>query len=531
MTTEGCGKWTVCQMTRVILRAVNRDMFNRAPSGPRTPNGGPRARPAGHAVKRVKCQSGRLIPSRAANITGQSDASARRNQTQPGWRFGYVWLYSILPIALSLCHNAGADEISLVDPADPKRTTRVEYALKIEGKLLTPSPNGPSEWNLNSSGKFVFDQRRFLFDSTGPLALRAIRRFATAETESIVGKDHKTSVVLPAQTHLIQVYGGEHQLLQLSPDVRLTRPQVDLLQFPCDPIVVTGLLPARNLKDKHEKWNADSWVMPMLVGVDAAVSQTATCQLQSLTASDAVVTFEGTTEGAVTGSATKVTLKGALTFDRDGQFIRSFNAVQSERREPGPFSPGLKVEATIAWTQTNPQSTSSIPETMPDSVPDARQLLLTLATPGRVLMLHNRDWHVFHETAEMTMLRMVHDGALVAQCNISPSPAVPAGDFTSEQEYVAEVRAALEERKGTVKSSKIHDDVNGWRIHQVRALGKASDKALIWDYFLCTAKSGQQISLIFSYAEEDEKQVSGSPEQMLGTLTVRADRPKVALPR
>ena len=476
---------------------------------------------------------------RACHAQLQNGTTGPRVKT-PRWRPELVSMYSIVLIAIWLSHNSRADEktgvtvvdeIFLADPADPTRTTRVEYALKIEGKLLTPSPNGPSEWNLNSSGKFVFDQRRFLFDATGPLALRAIRRFATAETESIVGKDHKTSVVLPAQTHLIQVYGGEHQLLQLSPDVRLTRPQVDLLQFPCDPIVVTGLLPARNLKDKHEKWNTDSWVMPMLVGVDAAVSQTATCQLQSLTASDAVVTFEGTTEGAVTGSATKVTLKGELTFDRAGQFIRSFNAVQSEKREPGPFSPGLNVEATITWTQTTPQSTSSIPETMPDSAPDARQLLLTLATPGRVLMLHNRDWHVFHETAEMTMLRMVHDGALVAQCNISPSPAVPAGDFTSEQEYVAEVQAALEERKGTVKSSKIHDDVNGWRIHHVRALGKASDKALIWDYFLCTAKSGQQISLIFSYAAEDEKQVSGSPEQMLGTLTVRANRPKVALPR
>ena len=78
---------------------------------------------------------------------------------------------------------------------------------------------------------------------------------------------------------------------------------------------------------------------------------------------------------------------------------------------------------------------------------------------------------------------------------------------------------------------KIHDDINGWRVHHVRALGKANEKPLIWDYFLCTAKSGQQTSLIFSYAEEDEKLVAGSPEQMVGTLTVRANRPKVALPR
>lgn len=426
-----------------------------------------------------------------------------------------------------------ADEISLIDTVEPKRTTRVEYSLKIDGTLVTPSQNGGAEWNLQSTGKFVFDQRRFPSEATGPWLMRAVRRFETAQTDSIVGKDHKTSVILPPQASVIRLYGAEQQLLQLSPDVRLTRPQVDLLQIPCDPLVATGLLPSRNLKDQHEKWNADAWVVPMLAGVDAPVSQSAVCELTSLKDNEAVVRFEGTAEGAVTGSATKIRLTGEFTFDRNDGFIRSFKAVQSEKREPGPFSPGLDVNATITWTQklSDPKVSENVPEEMPEAVPDERQLLLTLATPDRVMLLHNRAWHVFHETAELVMLRMVHAGSLVAQCNISPSPAVPPGDFTSEQEYLDEVKAALAERKGQVQSSKVHSDINGWRIHHVRALGKANDKALIWDYFLCTAGSGQQLSLIFSYAEEDEKLVAGSPEQMLGTLTVRANRPKVALPR
>jgi len=424
-----------------------------------------------------------------------------------------------------------ANSISIVDTMDPEKATRIDYALKIEGTLNTPSTTGTSDWSLKSSGNFVFDQRRFVSDEAGPFGIRAVRRFDTAKTDSVVGKDHQTAIVLPNQAAMIQIYGTGNQLLQLSPDVRLTRSQVDLLQIPCDPIVATGLLPARNLKDQGEKWNADSWVIPMLAGVDAAVDQSANCKLKSLTASEAVVEFEGTADGAVVGSATKVKLKGELVYDRTGKFIRSFKAVQSEKRQPGPFSPGLNVEATIEWKQTLLPAVSNLPATMPENVPDERQLLLTLATPGRVLMLHNRDWHVFHETAEMVMLRMSHDGGLVAQCNVSPSPSVPAGEHTSEQEYLAEVQSALAERKGAVKSSKIHDDINGWRIHHVRAIGKASEKALIWDYFLCTAKSGQQLSMIFSYAEEDEKVVAGSPEQMLGTLTIRPNRSKVALPR
>ena len=131
-------------------------------------------------------------------------------------------------------------------------------------------------------------------------------------------------------------------MLQLSPEVKLSRAQVDLLQIPCDPIVATGLLPTRNIQNPQDKWNADARVIPMLTGVDSAISQTAICQLKSLTASEAIVTFEGTTEGAVVGSATKVTLRGQLIFDRVSNCIRSFNAVQSEKREPGPFSSGAQ---------------------------------------------------------------------------------------------------------------------------------------------------------------------------------------------
>ena len=188
----------------------------------------------------------------------------------------FLWLVMIVSAAIG--NDACASEkstsgIELIDAADPQRPTRIEYALKIDGSLITPSQNGAAEWNLNSSGKFTFDQRRFPSDATGSLALKAVRRFEVASTESVVGKERKTSVVLPLQAHLIQIYGAESQLIQLSPDVRLTRPQVDLLQIPCDPIVANGLLPARTLNDQHEKWNADAWVVPLLVGVDAVVSQ------------------------------------------------------------------------------------------------------------------------------------------------------------------------------------------------------------------------------------------------------------------
>jgi hypothetical protein len=430
----------------------------------------------------------------------------------------------------SLLPNSN-EGITLIDPPDSQRTTHVRYSMRIKGKLSTPSAAGATDWDLNSSATFEFDQRRFASDSIGQFGFRAVRRFQQAETTSKVGKEHENEVSLPQQSRLVQVYGGELQLVQLSPDVRLTRSQIDLLQFPCDPLAVTGLLPDRSLKDAKEKWNADVWVVAMLSGIDAVVTQSATCELKSLSAEEAVVLFECQGTGAITGSSTTVSISGEMVIDRSQSVIKRLKAVLKEKRTPGTVSPGLDVEADIEWTQEIAKPVIDLPETMPDAMPDERRLLLTLATPWRVLLLHNRSWHVFHETSELVMLRMLHNGALLAQCNIASAPLMAAGKFTIEQDYVADVERAIKDRAGRIVASNVTPDQNGWRIHHVQAIGEANKKTLIWDYYLCSTKSGEQISLVFSHAEEDSRSFTGVPDQMLQSLTIRSVRPKIALPR
>lgn len=421
--------------------------------------------------------------------------------------------------------------ILLVEAADSGRATHVNYSLQIKGTLSTPSSSGTTDWDLNSAATFEFDQRRFPSDAPGPLAIRATRYFQEARTSSVVGKDHKNAVILPLQSRLIHIHGGEMQLVQLSPDVRLTRPQLDLLQFPCDPLAVTGLLPGRSLKSKSEKWNADDWVVPMLVGIDAAVTQSATCEIKSLTEQEAVILFQCNGTGAITGSPTEVSLKGEMIVDRKASLVSQLKATMTEKRGAGTVSPGLNVTAEIRWTQQIVKEQSSLPETMPDTLPEDRQLLLTLVTPWRVLLLHDRNWHIFHETSELVMLRMLHNGTLLAQCNIASAPLMAAGKFTSESEYLADIDKALKERAGTITASEVLPDQNGWRIHHVTASGEANKKNLVWDYFLCTTKSGEQLSLVFSHAEEDDAVFGDEALQMVRSLTIRSSRPKVPLPR
>lgn len=421
-------------------------------------------------------------------------------------------------------------DLTAVDAGDSP-ATHVTYSLRISGTLKTPAKDGEAPWKMASEAKFEFDQKRYSSDKSESHGIRAARRFQTAETHLTVAEGHKTDITLPAQSRLIYLYGAELQMTQLSPDVRLTREQADLLQFPCDPLVANGLLPDRVLSDKSEKWNAAPWVVPMLTGIDAAVKQEADCRLKSLSSSEAIIEFQCQGSGAVTGSPTEVQVSGEMTFDRQSRILRKLKATLKEKRSSGTVSPGLDILAEIEWTQSEAKDASGLPESIPSSNPDRRQLLLTLVTPWRILMLHDRSWYVFHETNDMVMLRMLNAGSLVAQCNISSAPLLSPGSFTPEDKFLEEVQKSVNERGGAITGSNVTTDRNGWRIHHVQAKGEASKKELIWDYYLCAAANGEQISLVFSHAAEDSKLFDGQADQFLSSLTNRPSRPKIALPR
>lgn len=445
--------------------------------------------------------------------------------------------------------GALSEEI-LLRPVMDQKATRIRYSMHVEGTLTATSPSGSRDFTLKSDATFDFRQRQFKSDSAGPFALRAAREFLTAQSETTVGGEKAAPVVLPQQSKLVHVFGQDNSLVQLSPEVRMTRQQLDLLEFPCDPLAVQGLLPIRALQSSSEKWNTDTWVVPMVIGIDATASQTTTCWLKSVSEADAVIVFESKATGADTGAGTDSSFIGEMVFNRKAGRITKLMATLREKRTPGPVSRGINVTARIEWTQEADEQETSLPATMPQESPGDRQLLLTLTTPWRLLMLHDRYWHVVDQTTDGMMLRKVVNGSLVGQCNLRTAAQVAAGSFTSEDAFLSEIEPAVIQRSGTIRLTKVTKAETGWRLHHVQATGKVQsntppvteqtsgqpvpakrEETIIWDYYLCTATTGEQFSLVFSHAESDATLFDDSAAQMLSSLTIRSARPKVALPR
>ncbi|MFM7059230.1 MAG: hypothetical protein ACKO2P_20140 [Planctomycetota bacterium] len=437
----------------------------------------------------------------------------------------------------------------------PGLLTRVRYQSRVQGTLSTPAGAGKRDFSLEAQGDFDFVQRVAALPSGVSGYWRAARRFTKAISRTKVGSDHETSTDLPEGARRILVGSSDNHLLQFSADVRLTRPQLDLLQFPLDPLAVSGLLPLRVLGDRSERWNADNRTAALLAGLDAVISQTTVCSLEELTAERAVVRFSCEVTGAMTGSASAVKSSGTLLLDRRSGLLRSLRAVLEEKRSPGPISPGLDVRGEVVWSQeefVGAGSEAALPQDLPESGPDSRLLLLTLSTPWQLLLIHDRDWHVFQQTPELMLLRRITNGALIAQCNLSRGPQLSAGQHSTQEEFLADVDRRVRERSGEIRASRVRANVNGWRIHHVRALGRvaaaensaagtavspggtpaaAVEKTVFWDYYLCSAKTGEQYSLVFSHLEEDTAAFGDAAERMLSTLTLRSVRPRVPLPK
>ena len=406
-------------------------------------------------------------------------------------------------------------------------STNVDYTLKIKGTIATPSPDGPINLPLESSGRLRFANHRFPTALGGPMTLRAVREFQQAETETVVAKDHRTRLTLSRPYRYLHLFGTHAGLESVSPTYLLPRRELDLIQMPFDVLAADSLAPTTTAAIDAGKWNADSWVVPMLSGLQAVAEQSIVCRLKSSEENKLVVAFEGSAEGAVDGSASAVSFSGEFSINRDSRIITSFQATQKEKRTPGPVSPGLDVAIDVSWTQT-PAKRNNKPVTAVTATEAQKKLVVR--TPVQLQMKVTRDWHVFHEAGQSILLRQMKDGELICQCNLTRAITVPPGEHTSDEEFLATVKEQVAESKGSVVNQETVREDKEWRVRHVQAVGDAGGEVIIWDYFLCSEAGGRQFSMLFSHAQKDEKKYANAAGEILKGISLMRTRPGLPFP-
>ncbi len=429
-------------------------------------------------------------------------------------RMNALW-FGCLLLVLGLRVSIAADRVELAEPESDARVRSVRSRVIVAGELKTATGGGKTiPLKLNSDADYRFLERRLSGAGRDAEKLRSARlyRFANSDIEVVptdasanATQPKKSNIRLPETKYLIIAHGRREGPFLYSPSATLTCDQLELIRTPGDSLALVGLLPPAAVA-VGDTWKPESWAVQMLSGLEAMLKGEMTCKLDETNARAARVSFHGDAEGATHGANASVEISGEFLFDRQRRMISRAQLKQTETRSVGAVSPGLEVTASVVVDRSLADGASDA-ELLNDAAvkdipiePTTEMQFLRFESWG-IRFYHDRGWHLFHQTKDVGVFRLMDQGSLIAQCNISPVPAAAAGSHTSEDQFQADIRQTLGKKlKSITKAAQVPplNSQDRRYLFRVTVDGEADGAPMTWFYHLCASPAGQQIAFVFA---------------------------------
>ncbi len=334
---------------------------------------------------------------------------------------------------------------TLKEPPADSRIESVDVHVKVSGTAQFAIEKGQFLAHpIVAEANLKFRERWLPGAGRDAESLRSLRHYDALNTQIKVA-DHATRSQLSADRRLIVAQGRSEGILFYSPLGPLAAADLELLRAPSDTLCLIALLPP-NPVSVGDKWSPPAWVGQMLTDTEAAAKSELTCTLESVTDEKAKVTLSGTVTGATTGCTGTVELHGWYLFDLKTKLISGAELDQTEDRTVGPVSPGMKVTAKIVVARAASTNSEGLTQEAVSAVPlDAPAALtrLQFRSPWNIEITHDRDWHVFQQNPQIAVLRLIEQGTLIAQCNLTSLRAAAPGEHVSVTQFQDDIRTSL----------------------------------------------------------------------------------------
>jgi hypothetical protein len=301
----------------------------------------------------------------------------------------------------------------------------------------------------------------------------------------------------------------------------LTRQQLDLVNVAGNTLALQRLLPGRSLVE-GESWDHSITAIGPLLGLDYV----AVCEVSSVvvgfTNGYVQIRLAGTVHGTIDGAPTEMELVGAYLFHTKRKRITKFNLAIKEHRTASDIVPGLDVVAKVTIVLTPAAETGAFTAKQIEQAGDLsqplNQNLLFEAQAQGYRFEHGIDWYVTAEQSELVSLRSMHDGELLAHCNVTTLPARSEGNFTSLEQFERDIRTALGENLESVVAATSWTTARGCHCLGIVAQGKVEDVSIEWRYYLVSAADLPRVSLAVTVEQSRLKQFDDADRQLVETL-------------
>lgn len=416
---------------------------------------------------------------------------------------------------------AAADKVTLEEPVDDIRVYGVGMRVDVHGKVQTQGPgNKTVDLPLNVTASLSYRERRMLGLGAGAEALRGVREYEQAQVDIEIAEE-KTSTRLPDALKLVVAQGKSSGLDLYSLGGILSPQELELITPPCDSLGFIALLPPASV-DIGEEWTPPVWVPQFLARLEATTLAEMKCKLVSVKDGAAEIRFTGQAKGAVQGTPSEVTLSGSIDYDIKQQCITSAELTQTEKRAVGAVTPGLDVSARLRILRKPAQVPGRVNDPrvvdLALNAPPESALHLRFESPWNLSLLHSRDWHLFQQTPQVAIFRLLDQGLFVAQCNLSPIPSAKPGERTSPETFQSDIRQSLGANLKVLGAGETIPSKEGYSTYRITAQGAIGDRPLTWIYYLLADPSGRQASVLFSVDTPLVEKLADRDRQLVNSL-------------
>jgi hypothetical protein len=417
-------------------------------------------------------------------------------------------------------------------PIDLRPTTQSgnyresKVVVEVEGKLkLNADGQDVKHLPLKVNGELHYVER-VLSQSKQWSEVRLVRSYQAAQAKIRLHESDLTSDLRPDR-RLVVIESNASDSIQFSPSGPLTREELELIQVPASGLALEALLPQR-ATNIGSQWQLSESTVARLLNLEAISQQDITCTLDSAKENIAIISLAGKVTGAVGGVSSDIELKGKLNFDLKQRAITWLTLAFKENRAIGHAQPGYEVLATLRMVSATAKPVSELSDKALTGLPlksNQGQTLVELnSDSGGFQLIHDRRWSVMLERPDLTVLRLVDRGDLIAQCNITPRPPLGKDQQLSMEGFQQDVKRVLGNNFEEMVEATEETTESGLRVLRVVVAGKVGDLDIQWTYYHLSDNQDHRASLVFTLESTALNRFAHIDLELIGNFRFLADK-------
>ena len=418
-----------------------------------------------------------------------------------------VWIVSgilLVSFGSGVTPSQAADSKYMLRPkTESRQPTDVQIRLNVTGELMAAnSGEKPVKLPITANAQLAYSEISRVFGVDHQDPVQAVRWYDRATVEMRVdGITHR--VQLSNQRRMLVYHSDNAHTELFAVSGPLSHDELDLIDVPLSSAVVDRLLPNEEIK-VGEIWSHEAMAMADLLRLDVVHKTDAKSKLVRVEDDQAKIELNGRIDGSIDGVSTEMKLSAKYTFDLQSRRIVWLVMDIGEQRAIGHASPGMQVTARIQLKIT-PFDPSEFRHTQLTHLtgielnPQEKNLLLRYRSlHGGFQIYHDRSWQVMLDRDDVTVMRMVQNGDLIAQCNVSKLSDSPSGKRRQLNEFQENVRSGLGNSFEQFVEVDQYESELGLRILRVVATGKVENLPIQWIYCHVSNDLGKQASYVFT---------------------------------